>query len=182
MSRIVGIDPSLTGTGIAVVNGRAVQSAYRLEIRPRNLIGLERLDAILDCVIDEVYHSGGDTDLVVIEGPAYSKGADPGAHERAGLWWMLRYRLWRRDMPVAVLTPGQLKKYVSGNGTAGKDLVLASVVRRYGHLVEVNDNDTADALVLAAAGADHLGEPLTIVPRGHRAALDKVLWPELRDG
>lgn len=35
-----------------------------------------------------------------------------------------------------------------------------------------------DALVLAAMGADHLGQPLTPMPATHRTALNGVQWPD----
>ena len=38
----------------------------------------------------------------------------------------------------------------------------------------------ADALVLAAMGADHLGCPLVGVPQAHRAVLAGIRWPEIR--
>jgi hypothetical protein len=33
--------------------------------------------------------------------------------------------------------------------------------------------------VLAAMGADHLGQPMAVMPRTHVAALMKVNWPNL---
>lgn len=41
------------------------------------------------------------------------------------------------------------------------------------------DNNQADALVLAAMGADHYGTPLVELPKAHREALEKVAWPDL---
>ena len=56
--------------------------------------------------------------------------------------------------------------------------MLLAVARRWPH-VEIVGNDTADALALAAMGADHLGQPIAAMPATHRAALDKVDWPEV---
>ncbi|NUS59160.1 MAG: hypothetical protein HOV66_30530, partial [Streptomycetaceae bacterium] len=78
---------------------------------------------------------------------------------------------------VVEVTTGGVKKYATGKGNAGKDEVLAAVVRRYPD-VEVSNNNEADALVLRAMGCDHLGQPLAVVPQTHRAALDKVAWPQ----
>jgi hypothetical protein len=41
------------------------------------------------------------------------------------------------------------------------------------------DDNRCDAAVLACMGADQFGRPVTVVPALHRAALDKVTWPEL---
>jgi crossover junction endodeoxyribonuclease RuvC len=91
--------------------------------------------------------------------------------------------LWRAETPYAVVTPQQLKKYATGYGSGkncGKDKVLAAAIRRY-PMAEVDGNDVADALVLAAMGADHLGCPLATVPQANRSVLAGVTWPEVRE-
>ena len=176
MTRVVGIDPSLTATGLAVV-GNGVALASCVKIRPANLRGHERMDAIREVVLDTVDKAG----LVVIEGPSYGSSAgQAGHHERAGLWWLLTRLLWQADIPYAVMSPSGLKKYITGKGNADKDSVLAAVVRRYGEHVVIDNNNAADAFALAAAGADHLGEAIEPMPETHRAALAKVDWPEER--
>jgi crossover junction endodeoxyribonuclease RuvC len=52
------------------------------------------------------------------------------------------------------------------------------VIRRYPD-VDVDGNDVADALVLAAIGCRHLGSPLEeSLPANHLAAMNKIRWPE----
>jgi hypothetical protein len=68
-------------------------------------------------------------------------------------------------------------KYATGKGMIAKDAVLAAVVRRYVG-IDVTCNDEADALILAAMGARHLGQPIEdSLPLTHLAAMDNVHWP-----
>jgi crossover junction endodeoxyribonuclease RuvC len=115
-------------------------------------------------------------DLVVVEGPSYAS-TSPHTHDRAGLWWLVVGRLLNCGHRVAIAPPSSRAKYGTGKGNAGKDLVLASVVRRYPD-VEVTGNDEADALLLAAMGARRLGAPIDDLPKTHLAALSGVAWPE----
>jgi crossover junction endodeoxyribonuclease RuvC len=166
---VLGIDPSLTSTGLVRIDQHDGVQLYR--IRPR-VKGHDRLDAILDAVS----YSVRDADLVVIEGPSYGS-TGTAYHQLAGLWWLITHHLYRAGRPYAVVSPQARAKYATGNGGAGKDAVLAAVVRRYAD-VDVTGNDVADALILAAMGARWIGEPIDSVPKTHLVAMDKVSWPE----
>lgn len=168
---ILGLDLSLVSTGIATVSGGVVTVD---RIRPgKQLTGHSRLARILLAATEA---ASGAT-LVVIEGLAMSSQTG-SATERAGLHWMVRHRLWLDGTPYAIAVPQQVKKYATGKGNAGKDEVLACVIRRWGHLADVRGNDEADSLTLAAMGADRLGHPITPMPAVNRTALVKVQWPD----
>lgn len=170
---ITGLDLSLTGTGICRANSDDVTAST---VKCPKLTGNERLNFILDRCI----RMTAGADLVVIEGPAYSKqSGQQGHHERAGLWWLVVHALWREEIPYVTITPGGLKKYATGSGAASKDAVLIATMKRYGHIVDVADNNQADAVILAAMAADHYGEPLAKVPALNAKALAKIEWPEL---
>lgn len=165
--RVVGLDLSLTATGVADSDGTAGV------IKPR-IKGHDRLDFINDAIAQ---HVTGDpaAGLVLVEGPSFgSQGS--AYHQLAGLWWLVVHGLWKAEIPYAVVSPQARAKYATGRGNAGKDAVLASVVRRY-PMVEINDNNVADAWVLMAMGLDWLGRPLCSVPAVNREALAKVEWP-----
>lgn len=172
--RVIGWDLSLTSTGVAVLKDGHVGL---ITIRP-DATGHDH--ARIDYVRARLWEFVKEADLVVVEGPSY--GSVTGKqHERAGLWWICTRMLWRAGTPYAVVVPSALKKYALGRGTGkdtGKDAVLAAAIRRY-PMADVDGNDVADALVLAAMGADHLGCPLAEVPQNHRAALAGVRWPLL---
>lgn len=171
---VVGIDPSLTGTGIATPTGVSVVTS-----QPGNGTVLDRrnrltrmADTIAFTVLESVVPRMA---LVVIEAPAYSKTGHQ--HERSGLWWLLIDRLIDAGHMVCEVAPSARARYATGKGNAGKDQVIAAVVRRYPG-VDVNSNDEADALVLRAMGCRYLGQPIdNDLPLANRAALDKVTWP-----
>ncbi len=78
---------------------------------------------------------------------------------------------------MVAVPPNLRAKYATGRGNAGKDEVLLAVAHRWTHVCQPDGNDTADALVLASMGADHLGHPPVHLPATHREALTKVPWP-----
>lgn len=170
-ARVLGIDLSLTATGLAGPDWTRTLKP------PAKLAGVARIDWILSQIDDQLVRDGY-LDLAVVEGPAFSRQAgQAGHHERAGLWWAVARELDHDDVPYAVVSPTALKRYGAGKGNAGKDDVLREVTRRFDWFT--GDNNAADALVLAAMGADHLGHPIAAMPATHRAALAAVAWPKL---
>lgn len=178
--KVVGLDLSLTSTGVALVteNGAVTDRITTKGARSDTLTDRHR--RLRRIVMDVVNHDDR-TDLVVIEGPAFSR-SNPGMHDRSGLWWLVVDALERRDTTVIEVPPNLRAKYATGRGNAAKDDVLSAVIRRYPN-VDVNGNDEADALILAAMGARHLGHPLeaTLSPL-HLEAMTKVAWPEQLGG
>lgn len=173
--RVLGIDPSLTGTGLAILQNDDIVKV--LTVKPGLKRGHERMDWILSFVSDAV--GAGPLDLVVIEGPSYGSAAgQSGHHERAGLWWIITRALHVRKLPYAVASPASRAMYATGAGNAGKQLVIDCMAQRYPH-ARLRDDNQADALTLAAMGVEYLGgEVPPGAPRG-KLALKKVMWPEL---
>lgn len=164
---IIGVDPSLTGTGVASRN-----EADTI-IPPKGLSELDRLRYLVREVTARCYTA----DLVILEGLSYGSHMGKQA-ERGALHWMIRDALDGADVPVAVCPPSTRAKYATGHGGAGKDEVMIACVHRIP--IMVSNNNEADAAVLAAMGHDHLGDPLTQMPAAHRSALLGVSWPILR--
>lgn len=167
----IGLDLSLTGTGIASSAGWT-----RVLRPPVGARGHTRLAWIRQQVLDALPAYPA---LVVVEGPSYgNQGAarQSGHHERAGLWWLVTHTLWKRDIDYAVASPAARAKYATGKGNADKAAVVREVTRRFDWFT--GGEDEADALVLAAMGADWLGHPIADVPKTHAEALTKVAWPE----
>jgi Holliday junction resolvasome RuvABC endonuclease subunit len=168
--RVIGLDLSLTCTGVAGIGWTETIKP------PAKLRGPERLDHIMT----GVHEFTRNADLVVVEGPSYGNQGQQrqsGHHERAGLWWLVAHALWRWEVPYAVASPASRAKYATGRGNAAKADVIREVTRRFPWFV--GGEDEADAAVLAAMGADHLGVPMATMPATHRAALDAVKWPDL---
>jgi crossover junction endodeoxyribonuclease RuvC len=180
--KVVGIDLSLTSTGVAVATQDGAVTD-RITSKPVKDATLQDRATRLTNLRREIVAHCGAADLVIIEGPSY--GSTTGhQHDRAGLWWMVVSFLSMTHNVVEV-APKTRMRYATGKGNASKDDVLSAVIRRY-HTVDVNGNDEADALVLAAMGARHLGHPIepaadrigpNRIPLENLAAMGAVHWP-----
>lgn len=178
---VVGLDLSLTSTGIA-----RIWIDHDPAAPPHTLVDRVTSTGKEDATVmqrhnrlmrlrKQISSLALPADLAVIEAPAYSRTAGH-QHDRSGLWWAVVRNLFMNDVPVVEVPPTTRARYACGKA-AKKDAVLAAVVRRYPD-VEVTGNDEADALILAAMGARHLGSPIDDLPKTHLAAMDAVRWPE----
>ena len=162
MSLIIGIDPSLTSTGIVVLRDGKVELAVTTKNKPA-LGTIDRVRLIYERIVDiQENLSDGEKwqapDLIVIEGFSYgSKGRS--VFDIAYLGWRIREELERLrtedNIPWLEVPPSQLKKFATGQGNANKEIILQQVYKRWG--VEFSDNNQADAYVLAQIGRAYLG-------------------------
>lgn len=183
--RVTGLDLSLTGSGVAQIVDSPL-SSLGPQTRVREF-GSRSVDqhriaaraARLRSVAAPVIQAARGSDLVVIE-DLYMGSGTGGQLDRAGLWWTVVNSLDAAGTPIIVVTNNHLKMYAVGKGAGkgtDKDYVLAAVVRRY-PTVPVQSNNTADALVLAAMGARHLGCIIDPdLPETHLRAMKAVHWP-----
>lgn len=174
--RIVGLDLSLTATGVAIL---AADQARAMTIRSKGKAddGLLSRALRLHNLSLDILHVALTADVVIIEQPAY--GQTGGSHhDRSGLWWLVMDGL-TTDVDgerFAEATPQAVKMYATGKGNASKSEVLAAVIKRYPAADVANDNE-ADALVLAAIGARLAGKPIEeSLPVANLRAMDKVRW------
>lgn len=175
MPTVVGIDPSLTCTGLVVLTDdrRPFHTSFKSAVKKDDTLYMrkQRLRRLAAEIVN--FTMGMQPDLVVIEGPSMaSKFGHP--HDRSGLWWLLVSEL---QVPVMEVAPTVRMKYGTGKGNAAKDDVLTAVVRRY-PAIEVQGNDQADALILAAIGRRMMGYPIEdSLPTTHLDALKKLVLP-----
>lgn len=175
---VIGLDTSLTATGIASSNGWCRVVGYTDKRKPiTGLPHAQRLGAMRS-VRSEVISYIGRPELAVLELPAPSRSGG-GSHERAWLWWEIYQHLLTNEIPVGLVTPNQRALYATGKGNAGKNVVVDAVARRWPEWVTGGDDNAADAVVLMAAGRDWLGHPIVDMPQANRAAVVKAVWPEL---
>jgi Holliday junction resolvasome RuvABC endonuclease subunit len=169
--RVAGLDISLTGTGIATLGGTT-----RVPTKGRRKDSLLERNARLKHITTRVLEEVGTVDLACVEGPVSYTTPGGSTWDRGGLWWRIVAALLERDIPVAVISPTARAKYATGNGGSRKTAVLEAARRRYGAVLE--SDDEADALILRAMGLHWLEQPLAEVPDGHRAALAGCAWPD----
>lgn len=179
---MVGLDLSLTSTGLAFMRWNEGDDALeRVTMRLRSTGDANatlyqraaRLHRLAHDIIDAT--ASVSPDLVVVEQPAFSRTTGH-MHDRSGLWWMVTGQLIAHDHRTVEVAPTARAKYATGAGNAGKDAVLAAAVKRYPDW-DITGNDVADAVILAAMGARHLGHPIDSLPQVHLAAMTKVRWP-----
>jgi crossover junction endodeoxyribonuclease RuvC len=137
--KIVGIDASLTGTGIAILN-----SSLRTECIQTGLTGSRRLVDIRERVRSIVEGA----ELVVLEGYAFARPNQ--AHQIGELGGVLRVLFYEMGLKVIEVAPSAVKKYATGKGNAKKEDIAVAIYKRWGR--EFKTNDEADAFVLAVIG------------------------------
>lgn len=179
---VVGLDLSLTSTGVAIIDSDGDVYTHRCKSKPAK--GVAATATRIDNLAHEIL--GWATDgytlpsfikLAVIESPSFGSSGG-AAHERAGLWWQVATVLTQLGIPIGTVSPAGLKVYATGKGRGvEKDEVLASVVKRYPQ-ANIIGNDVADATVLAAMGKRWLGNPIEeALPATHTRAMDGAAWP-----
>lgn len=167
-AQVIGLDLSLTGTGVALPDG----SSLTITSRHR---GVERLAELRDTVARLVLAG---CDLVAIEG--YSMGTarqSSHAHGLGELGGVIRLQLHDLDIRYVDIPPASLKRYATGKGNANKNDMLLAAARRLGY--DGNSNDEADALWLRAMTLDACATPIVELPVANREALSKITWPEV---
>ena len=183
MNVIIGIDPSLTGTGVATAEGLHTITSKPSDTtltgrRARLATIVHELDNIVLGV--KPWRFERTPNLIVIEAPSLAQKSQAGTLDRNGLWWLIVNRLHTLGIPVVEVSPSTLKKFATGKGNATKEAMVAAAARRLPHVDTGDQADRADALWLAAMGADAYGCPLVDLPITHRAALDGVVWSGAR--
>lgn len=144
---VVGIDASLTSTGIAILQGDEINTAAI----KTDLKGPARLSYLRDCIQQIVANA----DLVVLENYAYSRPNQ--AHQIGELGGVLRVMLYESGVKWIEVAPAAVKKFATGKGNAVKEAVAVGVYRHWGK--EFKTNDETDAAVLAYIGQAYLGGP-----------------------
>lgn len=165
---VVGLDLSLTATGVVVWDGNRCQRKRRyktapvgehtdgLKLPPRGqrapdlFIGddEERIDWIKKKIRATIRKFP--PDLVVIEGHAFG-AQSRGKTVLAELHGVIKNLLFRMDIPFVVKTPQSIKKHMTGDGRASKmDMIYAA--KQFDR--DISDSDTADAFGCAKLGHD----------------------------
>jgi crossover junction endodeoxyribonuclease RuvC len=163
---ILGFDLSLTATGVAYPDGRALISS--------RLKGMARLDELERLLLNLAKLA--EDPLVVIEGYSFGQGRGIQNHALGELGGVVRLGLYRAGIPYVDVPPASLKKFATGKGNANKDEMLAVAIRRWGY--EGSNNNEADAHLLRVMGLAAYSDVEHQVPQYAMEALAKVEWPE----
>jgi len=142
----VGLDPSFNEFGLVVLDKDAkiieqkiLTSTSKLDADKR-LIELEEQFKFVPtiCGLQSVY----------IEGPSFSSNGQ-FMLQMGALHYYIRIFLTKKSTDFTIVAPGQLKKFVAGEGKGNckKELILLKTYKRWG--VEFDNNNLADAYGLA---------------------------------
>jgi crossover junction endodeoxyribonuclease RuvC len=162
--RVLGVDPGLTRCGIGVVdierNRRAtmvavgvVGTSAELTLDRRLLVIAQAIDDWLDLhqpdvvAVERVFSQ---MNVSTVMGVAQASGVVIAAAAR-------------RDIPVALHTPSEVKAAVTGSGSANKDAVTKLVTKILRLDAPPKPADAADALALALTHAWRAGNG-TVAP------------------
>lgn len=164
--QVIGLDLSLSATGVARADGRLAT------IRPRSEKGYARHWSIAASVLDVVLEDRAD--VAVIEGYGYARPHTLAA--LAELGGVVRTTLHRHRVPFVVIAPSALKRFAVGRGNATKEEMLEAASVLTATLDperQPSSHDEADAYWLRRAGWWRYTR--NMVPTG----LEDVRWPEL---
>ena len=154
-SKTIGLDLSLTGAGVAVIDqsGRLIRSELVGSKPDPNTGDLTRFARHAQTILGHALPSP--EDLIAIEEYAFSGN---GLTRLAELGGIVKYKMLTEfGIPperICVCHNSTLKKFLTGKGNAQKDLILMSVLKNWG--MEFRDDNLADAWGLAAIG--HLAQ------------------------
>lgn len=185
MAVVVGVDPSLTSAGVAILrDGQPVHVSHHGYSGHNGASWQSRSRRVRWTVRQIMMAVPPHVDLALLEGPSY--GSQHGSvFDRAGVWHGVFAALDAKRIPIAVVSPKTRACWATGKGDADKKTVYEAVKAEWSAHVQIsafNDggNDEADALTIAAMGALRLGDSLPIaVPKWRANRLTSVAWPEV---
>jgi crossover junction endodeoxyribonuclease RuvC len=165
----VGIDQSLTGTGIVAFDQQGTLIAQDLFETKAGKVPLDEVERFIvqfnRCHNFVTTNAKGRTPCVVMEDFAYSQPHQMAA--LGGLGWHFRIMMSRTPWHFATCSTNTLKKVATGSGAAAKEQVMLGVYKRW--TFESSDNNVADAYVLGRISLVAYGK----LPPGHASGVRK---------
>jgi crossover junction endodeoxyribonuclease RuvC len=157
-----GLDLSLTSTGFCLKNGSTI-TIDTIKTEPKNFKNdLDRLIHIRNTIISKL---PADVKMVCIEDffvPSNKLQIGSGI-KLAMLGTTIRLSLYERGIPFVIVSPLQLKKFVTGKGVGDKSMILREVFKRWG--INAKDDNQADASVLSYLAEALLSEITELTPK-----------------
>lgn len=150
----IGLDLSLTGTGVVVLDKYGVLISHNtISSKPTGdnpLKELTRLETIVDTIRD--IKQDYSIDVAVIEGVAMGiQSKNTSLVQLSALNYLVRIMCRDEGIPFIICPPTTNKKYITGKGNSPKDVVLMHVYKNWGF--EADNNNESDAFGLAHIGA-----------------------------
>lgn len=157
MLRICGIDPSISSTGISILDWDTNSNVITLHEKT-SLVNKAKFDdrwkkkmaliELFEYYMDDVV---SDIDFFIIENYSYgSVGYLADAGELVG---MMKAYMWAHKKPFDMIAPMTVKKLVGGSGLSSKEQVAESLKDHLSNYKDVkfNNLDESDATAIAVA-------------------------------
>lgn len=188
MLSILGLDPSLNAFGLAAydptVTGQTPHdSRYITAYTFKSDTRLDMNDpARWEQLIAQVrpYYARRDGVHVIAVVEKLFPTVKGNSHDAlVSLRSALLHDMYLTGATFAHVQQATLKVFATGSGNASKKEVLNATRETYGHLLNVGNDNEADALQLLAMGMYRYLLPLASLPMTHTRALDTPEWPDL---
>ncbi len=153
MKYFVGLDLSLTGTGLVILNEKGKMIKHELikskKTGDKPSLELDRIMEIRAKIFNSIDSVVKDEDYcyVAIEGVAYGVNKTTSLIQLAALNYMVREWLSYNEWEFVIVAPTSLKKYITGKGNIHKEMMLMETQKKY--KISFEDNNTCDAFGLA---------------------------------
>jgi len=147
----MGIDLSLTGTGLVVIKDGKIVEQQLIKSKPvgnKPIDELARIRKIVEQIRETVdkYRP----DVAVIENLAFMARNTTALTQLAGLNYFCRAMLKDYGVPFYLCAPTTLKRFATGKGNCPKDNIMMEVYKRW-H-VTITNNNLADGFILSKIG------------------------------
>ena len=153
---VVGLDLSLTGTGMCIKDGQGIR-VETIKTLPKDFANdLSRLIHIREAILSKL---PADVKMVCIE-DFFTGAHAASAIKIAMLGTVIRLALYEKGISFTLVAPATLKKYILGKGVGEKSLILREVYKKYPN-IDVKDDNQADSVVLC-----HIAESLCLKRSG----------------
>jgi len=169
----VGLDPSLTCTGIAInQDGEVTTRRVKTPNLGASLVAKrQRLRRAIEGVLAPI---PARVDITLIEVPTSTKQFGAHGERMAFYWWLVDQMLARG--PVVAVSPSSRIKLATGNGRSSKADVVAAMRAAFPDAV-IPDDNVADAGALMWAGARWAGIPAPDYLPEQEEAFARLDWP-----
>lgn len=147
--RIMGIDPSLTGCGLALVIDGHLKVAQTVSTPAKDPRG-KRLDDISEAVASFIIIYK--PDFIAMEG--YSFGSSYNREEMGEVGGVIKRVLYAADIEPMIWQNTSWKKVALGNGKLKKEDVKVVAYKRYE--VDISDSNQVEAFCVAMA--EHMAQ------------------------
>lgn len=142
---IMGIDPSLNGTGIALCSNNKL---FFKTIRPVGYSGIKRLLFVENFISNIIKKN--QIDIIVREDYAYNPLNAKMQYSLGELGGILKRLFFKYKTPYLNVAPTTLKKFITGNGRADKSNIKLFIYKKWNKSFE--DDNIADAFGLFKIG------------------------------